>query len=159
MVQLRWTIIFPNWEIDSRLLRNNTSLLIFLFFFHFLISQVNKFNDVWKKKNISTFLITRLMIVIMKILRHATHSYWLSWTGLNSHTKIFVICCSCRLRAHWNTRPCTTCGRKNTLKRTKISKRVRSSHLASNYKFSLTRHLSSIFGHGSSFVQGFKLVW
>ena len=92
-------------------------------------------------------------------LRHATHSYWLSWTGLNSHTKIFVICCSCRLRAHWNTRPCTTCGRKNTLKRTKISKRVRSSHLASNYKFPLTQHLSSIFWHGSSFVQGFKLVW
>lgn len=67
MVQLRWTIIFPNWEIDSRLLRNNTALLIFLFFFHFLISQVNKFNDFWKKRNISTFLITRLMIVIMKI--------------------------------------------------------------------------------------------
>ena len=67
MVQLRWTIIFPNWEIDAMLLRNNTALLIFIFFFQFLISQVNKFNDFWKKKNISTFLITRLMIVIMKI--------------------------------------------------------------------------------------------
>ena len=38
-------------------------------------------------------------------LRHATYSYWLSWTGLNSHIKICVICCSCRLRAYSNTGP------------------------------------------------------